>query len=324
MFDYTEVEVNADDQIVVLSTCTGKSSAHVKDGRLLVVARRVRDGESATVDTSTIVKNTDVIMPYYWYINQNKTVHEYYTENGLTTNPVQSSGGNATGYLPTAPATSTRPGQSTTTGTGSGSESTTATTGGSGTTNAAGTTTASKPTQSATPGSSTAPGSSTTTGSSTAASSATQSSGTPTEPTKPVCEHQYDNDCDTTCNVEGCGYVRETTHVYDNCDDTQCNVCQAERTAVEHTYDNACDKECNVCKEMREVEDHHYGDAVTVEPTCGEDGSVKKSCTECGYTYTVEPLPATGEHVYDDDNDVECNVCRYERELTPEDPKPDE
>lgn len=82
LFDYP-VDVVAEDQILVLSTCTGKTSAHVKDGRLIVMARRVRDGESATVDTKAIVKNADVIMPYYWYINQNKQVHPYYVDEGV-------------------------------------------------------------------------------------------------------------------------------------------------------------------------------------------------------------------------------------------------
>ena len=82
LFDYP-VDVVAEDQILVLSTCTGKTSAHVKDGRLIVMARRVRDGESAAVDTKAIVKNTDVIMPYYWYINQNKQVHPYYVDEGV-------------------------------------------------------------------------------------------------------------------------------------------------------------------------------------------------------------------------------------------------
>lgn len=82
LFDYP-VDVMAEDQLLVLSTCTGKTSAHVKDGRLVVVARRVRDGESAAVDTNAIVKNTDVIMPYYWYINQNKKPHQYYTDIGM-------------------------------------------------------------------------------------------------------------------------------------------------------------------------------------------------------------------------------------------------
>ncbi len=98
LFDYP-VDVQENDQILVLSTCTGKSSAHVKDGRVVVVARRVRDGEDPGVKTSAIAKNTDVIMPYYWYINQKKTPHAYYTQNGLQSDAdltTQTAGSNST------------------------------------------------------------------------------------------------------------------------------------------------------------------------------------------------------------------------------------
>ena len=81
LFDYP-VEVQGNDQILVLSTCTGRSSK-LDNGRLVVVARRVRDGETAAVNTSAIVKNEDVIMPYYWYINQDEDPHSYYVEAGL-------------------------------------------------------------------------------------------------------------------------------------------------------------------------------------------------------------------------------------------------
>ena len=41
-------------------------------------------------------------------------------------------------------------------------------------------------------------------------------------------------------------------------------------------------------------------------------------CTECGDSY-VEEIPATGEHIYDDDYDAECNECGDLREV-PEQP----
>ena len=132
LFDYP-VDVQADDDILVLSTCTGKSSAHVKDGRLVVVARRVRDGESAAVTTSEIQKNKDVIMPYYWYINQGKTPHEYYTQHGLTSES----------DLTTKPTSTTTAATTTTTTTGTGTDTTTGTdTDATVSTNADGTTTA--------------------------------------------------------------------------------------------------------------------------------------------------------------------------------------
>lgn len=146
LFDYP-VDVVAEDQILVLSTCTGKTSAHVKDGRLLVMARRVRDGESATVNTKEIVKNTDVIMPYYWYINQNKQVHQYYVDEGVDYP--------ATPNLPTSTTT-------TTTTTDGGEDTTSATDGGSTTsTTDGGSISTTRPTS--TPTGSTTPSGSTTT-----------------------------------------------------------------------------------------------------------------------------------------------------------------
>ncbi len=76
MFDYP-VEIHADDQLLVLSTCSNKNSAKVKDGRVVVVARR-RRGNEADVDTAKITKNEDVIMPRAWYVNQQLPLHPFY------------------------------------------------------------------------------------------------------------------------------------------------------------------------------------------------------------------------------------------------------
>ncbi len=43
LYDYP-VEVKEDDELLILSTCTAKSGAKFDDGRLAVVARRVREG----------------------------------------------------------------------------------------------------------------------------------------------------------------------------------------------------------------------------------------------------------------------------------------
>lgn len=64
--------------------------------------------------------------------------------------------------------------------------------------------------------------------------------------------------------------------------------------------------------------DHHYESAVTSDPTCGEDGVLTYTCSECGHSYT-EAIPATGEHVYDDEYDADCNACGDIREV-PEKP----
>ncbi len=63
-----------------------------------------------------------------------------------------------------------------------------------------------------------------------------------------------------------------------------------------------------------EVCEHTYESAVTEEPTCGQDGVTTYTCSACGDSYT-EAIPATGEHVYDDDYDEECNQCGDLREV---------
>ena len=52
----------------------------------------------------------------------------------------------------------------------------------------------------------------------------------------------------------------------------------------------------------------------TKAPTCGEDGVMTYSCT-CGEGTYTEVIPATGEHTYDNEYDVDCNVCGAVREV---------
>ena len=61
----TGVDVNADDELVMLSTCT----AHwqLANGRLIVVGRKVREGEEADFDTANVTINENVLMPKMWY-----------------------------------------------------------------------------------------------------------------------------------------------------------------------------------------------------------------------------------------------------------------
>ncbi len=61
----TDVDVVASDHILTLSTCTYE----VKDKELLcvVVARKVRDGESISVNTGEATTNNKVIYPQAWY-----------------------------------------------------------------------------------------------------------------------------------------------------------------------------------------------------------------------------------------------------------------
>ncbi len=78
LFNYDSVDVQANDELLVLSTCTTVGGVSFDDGRLAVIARKVRVGESTAVDTTQITSNADVIMPYAWYVNQDMTPHAYY------------------------------------------------------------------------------------------------------------------------------------------------------------------------------------------------------------------------------------------------------
>lgn len=83
LYNYDSVSVEADDELLVLSTCTTKGGVSFEDGRLAVIARKVRVGESTAVDTTQITDNPNVIMPLAWYKNQGLSVHPYY-DGGYT------------------------------------------------------------------------------------------------------------------------------------------------------------------------------------------------------------------------------------------------
>jgi SrtB family sortase len=81
MFDFP-VDIQAEDELLILSTCTNPSQSKLKNGRLAVVARRIRSGEAQQVNTLQIVENEDVIMPYQWYTAQGIAPHSFYEISG--------------------------------------------------------------------------------------------------------------------------------------------------------------------------------------------------------------------------------------------------
>jgi len=81
----TTVDVRGDDEILTLSTCTND----IKNGRLVVAARRVRPGESTYVDTGGARTNPKPLMPDEWYRKNNKTKPDFDTDSTV---PGQSEG----------------------------------------------------------------------------------------------------------------------------------------------------------------------------------------------------------------------------------------
>ncbi len=133
---------------------------------------------------------------------------------------------------------------------------------------------------------------------------------------KDVCNHYYDNSCDTSCN--DCGEIRSTSHSYDNACDADCNICGEVRAASDHVYSYSCDESCDICGYVRSDLTHEYGELYQFDDKyhiqdC-ENCSVSRAythlfendcdatCDECGYQRSET-------HTYDNDCDDKCNVC---------------
>ncbi|MDF2906680.1 MAG: hypothetical protein K0R34_2001 [Herbinix sp.] len=63
MFNIDTVDINENDQLLTLSTC----SYEVKNYRTVIVARRVREGEDPTVDVDRVTINPEPLYPYSYY-----------------------------------------------------------------------------------------------------------------------------------------------------------------------------------------------------------------------------------------------------------------
>ena len=173
-----------------------------------------------------------------------------------------------------------------------------------------------------------------------------------------ACAHEYDNACDVDCNlcyeirevqhsVQHVTAVAATCAANGNIEYWYCDVCgmawlNAECTmntnlrAVitpatgEHTYFDACSAICEVCGYEREVS-HNVIHVEAVAATCAANGNIEYwYCDVCGMAWLNAECtmntnlravitPATGEHIYDDEYDADCNVCGDVREV-PEKP----
>ena len=143
--------------------------------------------------------------------------------------------------------------------------------------------------------------------------------------------HTYTNTCDTTCDREGCDYVRVITHTFgewetksvENCVDDEiehriCSVCGAEETrvgtaALGHTPLETDCEICSVCGEASGFE-HSFGAWETKTPEdCYNDEIENRICSACGVEETRTGTPSHG-HAYADDCDAICeNGCGFER-----------
>ena len=150
------------------------------------------------------------------------------------------------------------------------------------------------------------------------------------ESIKDKAAHVYDDDADTTCNV--CGYERTVTppsheHSYGDwrkdgtshwheCTDDDCpDRNESIKDKAAHVYDDDTDTTCDTCGYERTItppaHEHRYGD-------WRKDGTNHwHECTDADCPNREESIKDKAAHVYTDDADTTCNVCGYERTVTP-------
>lgn len=126
---------------------------------------------------------------------------------------------------------------------------------------------------------------------------------------KDIAGHQYDNQCDTTCNI--CGYERTTAHSYTQVwykNTTKhwhlCTVCNQKVLEGDHVFDNSCDSTCNTCGYVRTIT-HSYK---TVWSNNGTNHW--HECSICG------SKKDESTHIFDNACDTTCNTCGYLRTIT--------
>ena len=94
---------------------------------------------------------------------------------------------------------------------------------------------------------------------------------------KPECtDHKYDNNCDKTCNNEGCDYTREVGDHTDSNNDGLCDSCTATVTPPVCTHtDTNTDGKCDSCGDNIVVCEGH------------SDDNVDNKCDTCGVAVTA-------------------------------------
>ena len=142
--------------------------------------------------------------------------------------------------------------------------------------------------------------------------------------------HLYDDDADTICDV--CGYERTVTpptheHSYGDwikdgtshwheCTDDGCpEKPESVKDKAAHVYTDDADSTCDVCGYEHTgtptVHEHTYSDWTAD----GETGHYR-ICTD-EYCTSADKGRVAEVHLYDDDADMICNACGYDRTVTP-------
>ena len=123
--------------------------------------------------------------------------------------------------------------------------------------------------------------------------------------TPPAHEHSYGD------------WSKDGTNHWHECTDAACpNQPESIKDKAAHVYTDDADTTCNVCGYVRTVtppaHEHRYGD-------WSKDGTNHwHECTDAACPNQSESIKDKAAHIYDDDADTTCNVCGYERTVTPE------
>ena len=131
--------------------------------------------------------------------------------------------------------------------------------------------------------------------------------------------HEFTDDCDADCNI--CGLILEQPlHERAFACSTECSACGAAiEPTVPHDFEYPCSASCSYCGIANpDVVDHNFVDGYC--SVCGEMDAgfciheywypCDQYCMYCG-----ELTNPDATHVYDDDDDLECNSCGAIREI---------
>ena len=82
MYDYS-VEVDETDELLLLSTCSPRRETQYKGSRTVIMARKLRAGETQT--TPTLSTNHDCLFPLVYYVSKNLPIPNEYTKSSSAT-----------------------------------------------------------------------------------------------------------------------------------------------------------------------------------------------------------------------------------------------